>query len=114
MWENELLPNVVDHLAKVAPTSTWAEYPRSSASYDDGFFAITYKDLANAINGLAWWLHDTLGPGNNHRVLAYIGPNDLRYSALVLAANKAGYLVRKRFSLSIIVKRSSITADSCS
>ncbi|KAJ5531965.1 acetyl-CoA synthetase-like protein [Penicillium frequentans] len=59
-------------------------------SYDEWYNAITYKALANAINGIAHWLTKSLGPGHGE-ILAYLGPNDLRYPALVLGAVKAGY-----------------------
>jgi thioester reductase-like protein len=80
----------VDHYAKFKPDQLYAEYPRSPTSYDEGFRPITYRAFANAINGNAWWLTKTLGRGNGEP-LAYIGPNDLRYPALVLGAVKAGY-----------------------
>jgi hypothetical protein len=37
-------------------------------------------------------LTKALGPGHGE-ILAYLGPNDLRYPALVLGAVKAGYCV---------------------
>ena len=88
-----LLPHLVEDRARTNPDAVYAEYPVSSSSYDQGFRKITYADLANAINGVAWWLHHTLGPCQDFEVLAYIGPNDLRYPALVLGAVKAGYVV---------------------
>lgn len=88
-----LLPHLVEDRARTNPDAIYAEYPVSSSSYDDGFRKITYADFGNAINGVAWWLHETLGPGQNFEPLAYIGPNDLRYPALVLGAVKAGYVV---------------------
>ncbi|KAF2198724.1 acetyl-CoA synthetase-like protein [Delitschia confertaspora ATCC 74209] len=91
-WRNELTPNIVDHLAKVLPNSPYALYPISPVTYDDGYRTVTYKDFANAVNGLAWWLHDNLGPSKDFDVLAYIGPNDVRYTALILGAIKAGYV----------------------
>lgn len=93
-YTKELIPNIVDHLAKVQPHKLYAEYPISSLSYQEGYRKITYGDFANAVNGMAWWLHEALGPGENFEVLAYIGPNDLRYTALILGAVKVGYLVR--------------------
>lgn len=90
-WQDQLLPHTVDHLTTIIPTKTYAEYPLSSTSYEDGYWTLTFGDFANAINGLAWWLHEKLGPRDKAQTLAYIGPNDFRYPALVLAANKAGY-----------------------
>ncbi|KAL4748747.1 hypothetical protein BDW72DRAFT_214572 [Aspergillus terricola var. indicus] len=85
-----LLPRLVDYFALKKPSAIYAEYPKSATSYRAGFYQVTFQDLANVVNGLAWWLTETLGPGNGG-ILPYIGPNDLRYPALVLAAVKARY-----------------------
>ncbi|OOF90646.1 hypothetical protein ASPCADRAFT_178602 [Aspergillus carbonarius ITEM 5010] len=87
---SQLLPHIVDHYATVKPEAIYAEYPVSLMGYEDGYQPITFKAFANAINGIAWWLVNKLGPGNGE-ILAYVGPNDLRYPALVLGAVKAGY-----------------------
>lgn len=92
-WRDELVPNIVDHLARVAPDATYALFPKSPVTYSEGYRTVSYKDFANAVNGLAWWLHETLGPSQNFEVLAYVGPNDVRYTALLLGAIKAGYVV---------------------
>lgn len=92
-WRNELIPNIVDHLAKLTPDAPYALYPNSPFTYDEGYRTVSYKDFANAINGLAWWLSNSLGPSTNFDVVAYIGPNDVRYTALVLGAIKSGYVV---------------------
>lgn len=89
----ELFPSVVDHLANVRPLALYAEYPVSTLTYEEGYYKITYRDFVNVVDGLAWWLHEALGPGNGSEVLVYIGPNDLRYPALILGAVKAGYVV---------------------
>jgi acyl-CoA synthetase (AMP-forming)/AMP-acid ligase II len=89
----ELIPQKVDQLAKTNPTGLYAEYPISPQHYEDGYHPITYADLANAVNGLAWWFKDHLGLGGGSEVVAYLGPNDLRYPALILGAVKAGYVV---------------------
>ena len=93
--ENELLPQRVDRLGRVTPEAPFAEFPLST-TYDEGYYRVTYGILANAVNGLAWWFESTLGHERNGKVLAYIGPNDLRYTALTLGAVKAGYLVSIR------------------
>ncbi|KAF7939088.1 uncharacterized protein EAE97_007169 [Botrytis byssoidea] len=92
-WKVELVPNIVDHLAEIDSEALYAEYPVSTSTYDHGYRKITYGDYASAINCLAWWMHETLGPTKDFEVLAYIGPNDLRYPALILGAIKAGYLI---------------------
>lgn len=91
----QLLCHIVDGMAKARPEALYAEFPYSPLSYEDGFRKITYAAFANAINGLALWLYKTLGPGNGNDfpTIAYIGPNDIRYNALILAAVKTGYKV---------------------
>ena len=92
---NCLLPALVDSIAESEPESTWCEFPSSPSTYDDGYRKITYKQLANAVNGAASWLEKTLGRGKNFETLAYIGSNDPRYPIFVLGAVKAGYKVRQ-------------------
>ena len=88
-----LIPNIVDQRARTDPEALYAEYPVSTASYKEGYSKVNYRAFANAINGVAWWLDKAIGRGNNSEMLAYIGPNDIRYPALVLGAVKAGYTV---------------------
>ncbi|PWY82061.1 acetyl-CoA synthetase-like protein [Aspergillus heteromorphus CBS 117.55] len=87
-----LFPAYVDQVAEAQPEAIYAEFPNHPLSYDYGFRKITYRDLANAINGVAKWLIETLGPGQDE-VLAYFGPTDVRYPALVFGALKAGYVM---------------------
>lgn len=89
----QLLNHVVDTRAREDPHAIYAEYPVSTTGYEQGFLKVTYPDLANAINGIAWWLHNTIGPGKEFETIAYIGPLDVRYNALLLGAVKAGYKV---------------------
>ncbi|KAL6713342.1 hypothetical protein ACLMJK_008807 [Lecanora helva] len=88
---NELLNNVVDRIAKVTPDSVYAELPRSPVDLSQGFRQVTYRDFANAINGIAWFLRTNLGPSETFETLTYIGPNDLRHNLLLLGSVKAGY-----------------------
>jgi acyl-CoA synthetase (AMP-forming)/AMP-acid ligase II len=91
---NDLIPHVLDYLAATDPEGLFAEYPFSPVSFQEGYRKVTYSAFANTVNGLASWLRQTLGPPKReYEVVAYMGPNDLRYPALVLAAIKAGYTV---------------------
>lgn len=90
---NQLLPHIIDGLAETTPNGIYAEYSKSTLNYDEGYQKITYRDLANAVNGVAWWLVNTIGPGKDFEKLAYIGPNDMRYPVLLAGAVKAGYCV---------------------
>ena len=89
----DILNNIVDSRAKRSPRALYAEFPVSATNYEEGYRKITYEDLANAVNGAAWWLEKTLGRSETFGTLAYIGPNDLRYNVLILGAVKAGYKV---------------------
>ena len=91
--KEEILNNIVDYMARKFPQASYAEFPRSTTSYDAGYRKVNYRTFANAINGAAWWLHKIFGPGKDFEALAYIGPNDMRYNILILAAVKAGYKV---------------------
>ena len=97
----DLVTNIVDQKAQLNPGALYAKYPRSDWSYEVGYRDITWGDLANSVNGAAWWLRNTLGPGKNFEPLAYIGPNDIRYLALILGASKAGYIVKTQLILSL-------------
>ena len=94
--KKEILINIVDFTARKSPQALYAEFPISATSYDAGYRKVNYADLANAVDGVAWWLTNTLGPGKDFETLAYIGPNDLRYNVLVLGAVKAGYKVSEQ------------------
>ncbi|KAI9874071.1 MAG: hypothetical protein M1830_010225, partial [Pleopsidium flavum] len=86
-----LLNHVVDDMARESSEELYAELPLSPTSFNAGFRQVTYRAFANAINGMAWWLHRTLGPGKNFETLLYLGPNDLRHNILLLGAVKSGY-----------------------
>lgn len=93
--DKELWPHIVDRLAKEQPEATYGLWPVAIDCYDAGFRAITYGQLANIVNGLAWWIVKELGAGDakDGDVLTYIGLNDVRLSAMILASVKAGYTV---------------------
>lgn len=84
----DLIPTLVDKRAALTPHNVYAEYLVSPQTYDQGYRRILFTNLANAVNGNAWWLHRTLGPSHSFETLAYIGPNDIRYPAIILGAVK--------------------------
>ena len=89
----QLLNHLVDGMASVRPESVWAKIPRDSFSYEAGYRKVTYKLMANAVNGLAWWIEDNFGRSKSFETLAYFGGWDPRYVFLLLAAVKVGYKV---------------------
>lgn len=95
-FTGDLISHLIDKRATLTPNAVYAEYPVSALTYRDGYRKITYREMANAVNGAAKWLVDTLGAGQDFETLAYIGPNDVRYPVLILGAVKAGYKVSLR------------------
>jgi acyl-CoA synthetase (AMP-forming)/AMP-acid ligase II len=92
---DELLPNTLFKLAAQYPDLTYSEYPRTS-NVDDGYRKVTYKEVANAVHAVAWWIDHHVGkPAANDgsETLVYMGPNDLRYAILVLGSVMVGYKV---------------------
>lgn len=90
-YGERLLPQIVDALASSNPTRVYASVPRT-ANVADGFRDVTMKDLANAINTVAWMLERTLGRSETFETIAYMGASDIRYAIVFLAAVKVGYV----------------------
>jgi acyl-coenzyme A synthetase/AMP-(fatty) acid ligase len=87
----QLLPAILDRRAQSEPGRVWAKFPVSPTSYDQGFRAATYGQIRNAVNRVAWILDETIGPSTEFDTLTYLGPSDLRYHIVILAAIKTGY-----------------------
>lgn len=98
LWRENSLTQIVDKLASEEPSPTYGFWPVDHTSYLAGVRKITYTDLSNVVNGLAWWLTKSLGPGKRGGVLAYYGPNDVRFTAMVLATMKTGHGVSTELS----------------
>jgi hypothetical protein len=94
-----LLPVLIDSLAITDPDRPFASIPRSDSRIEDGFQDISSRAFARAVNRAAWWLAESLGEaGPGFPTVTYIGPHDLRYPILILAAVKTsykGYLLAK-------------------
>ena len=92
--QRTLLAQMVDQIASTNPSDVYGMWPVVPSSYEDGFRPITYAQLANMVNGLAWWLAEKQrGQPKGSEVFAYVGPNDARIPALALAGVKTGYPV---------------------
>ncbi|KAJ2983899.1 hypothetical protein NUW58_g6174 [Xylaria curta] len=91
-YGRRLLPHVVDDIASSDPQRECFTIPRSSDP-KDGWKVVTFKEYANAINHVARRVLTNCGlpPVDTFPTIAYIGPNDIRYAVLTLAAVKAGY-----------------------
>lgn len=88
-----LLPQVVDEYARTDPSRLYASIPHHATDVSGGFHDVTMAKLAAVVNRLAWWIQSLVGTGGLDAV-AYIGPSDIRYAAMFLAAVKCKYKVR--------------------
>jgi len=70
-WQNELLPYIVNRLARERPDAIYGEWVTNSS-----VVAITYAQLFSIVNSLTCWLIKQLnGPrehGSHPEVLAYV------------------------------------------
>ena len=89
---SRLLPQVVDGLAKTDPQRIYATY-QCSSDISEGFRNVTMRELASAVNKAAFWIKDVIGCSTTFETIAYVGPSDLRYTIMLLAAIKCRYKV---------------------
>lgn len=87
----ELLPAIVDQLARDEPDALWGEYPTSTRTLDEGYKQLSYKQFANAVNGVANQIEATLGRRDTGEPLAFLAANDPRCAIALVAAMKAGF-----------------------
>ena len=87
-----LIPAIVDQIASSDPQKPFISIPRS-LNLQDGFADISYKAFADAVNKCSWWLEKELGRSKTLAPIFYIGPLDLRYLIVLLAAVKTGHVV---------------------
>lgn len=86
------LPKVLEELARDYPDSTWMNIPNDS-ELSQGYRAITYRELAAAVNGMTRWIGRLVGIGRRSTdIAAYIGTNDARYAVAQIGLMKAGYM----------------------
>ncbi|KAF7861579.1 hypothetical protein EAF04_008141 [Stromatinia cepivora] len=57
----------------------------------DGFEDITFCQLDKAIDVASIWVEKQIGIGKDYESIAYVGPHDLRYIVLMIAAIKTGH-----------------------
>lgn len=50
------LVKILDGMARVRLATLYGEYPISPVGYNEGLRRVTHGQLANAVNGAAWWL----------------------------------------------------------
>lgn len=97
-------PTLIDQRARDTPDREWAVIPKTE-SLKDGYRSMTYAQLANGINKVAWWLDQHLPLIGKFDTVLYEGPNDVRWLFMVFATQKT-----KRTHL-ILNPNNSIDAD---
>lgn len=91
-----LIAPTLDEQALSLPDQVFFCIPKSDSDLSSGFIDITCSQFANAVNHAAAWLKlNVESPDETpFEVIAYQGPNDLRYPILAVAASKVGKQVR--------------------
>lgn len=92
-YGERLLNNVIDERARSGWSIPYASIPRNGKT-EEGYEDISFSRFANAIDRCAHWLRSEVGTSTTYEPLAYMGPLDLRYQILAMAATKAGFCVR--------------------
>lgn len=97
--EGRLAHVLLDEVAKESPDLLYCIHPK----FQNGPLAwqnVSFRMLAEAVDQLAWWLDEKL-PGNDQKVVAYVGVNDLRYAAFTFACMKTGRAVSNFLSTAL-------------
>lgn len=89
-YGKRLLPTLIDDIAREDPYRTFAMLSRST-SVESGYYDITFHRFSTAINRCAWWIETRIGRSIDFNTLAYLGPLDLLYHIVTLAAIKTGH-----------------------
>jgi hypothetical protein len=90
--ESFSLPKSVDHIANHDPERLFAVVALgSSLQWRD----ISFRDLIRAVKYTGCWIQRNVRVPARTEYLAYIGSNDIRYAAILLACMKTNYKVQK-------------------
>ncbi|KAF5671682.1 nonribosomal peptide synthetase [Fusarium heterosporum] len=89
-FEPQAMITRIDKIASEDPTRPFTWIPATD-NPRDGWKAVTFLQLTNAINHLAHAIFNmTKGSADEFPTVAYIGPNDVRYPMMLLACVRAG------------------------
>lgn len=98
------LVSLIDQHAKLKPNDAWVSIPVDDDDLTKGYKDVTWSQFANAINHAVRWLKQNLPATiftQPFQAFGYIGPKDLRYPVLTVAAAK--------LDLVIVLPSSSVT-----
>lgn len=83
----KVVPTAIDEIAQRSPNAVFASTPRTS-NPEDGYRDVTYKVYAETIDRAAFLLEEAIRGKDHGATIGYIGPSDLRYVILTIAAVK--------------------------
>ncbi|KAF7628416.1 hypothetical protein AFLA_003773 [Aspergillus flavus NRRL3357] len=86
---NRLLPHIVDNDAETNPNGTFGLILKDNIP--NQWIPLTKRQLAQAVNHVAWWFEQTVTEHCDTTTVAYMGPNDIRYVICAIALAKVGY-----------------------
>ncbi|TKA57030.1 hypothetical protein B0A49_10497 [Cryomyces minteri] len=90
LYGQRLLPHILREVSKSDPQKPWALVFETSDIFK-GFRTVNVRDISNAVNATAWWMHNQLGRSDHFETVAYIGISDIRYEIVHLASINCGY-----------------------
>ncbi|KAI9147253.1 chitinase [Paramyrothecium foliicola] len=90
---NHLITTIIDTVAKREPNSVWLEWLTSEQKGVSRLRTITYGTLSEAVNKVAWLIHNNVKKRAGFETITYLGPIDAAYSIVLYACVKAGYKV---------------------
>ncbi|KAF2258864.1 acetyl-CoA synthetase-like protein [Lojkania enalia] len=96
-----LVASTINAQAQSHPDNVYFSIPKNDNNLSEGFLDISCSKFSNAIDHAAIWLQANIGPASAEPfgVIAYQGPNDLRYPILAVAAAKVSKQILFPFSL---------------
>lgn len=95
-YGRRLIASRIVELAKYKLDNIWISTPSSKSV--NGFTDFTWVG-ANVIDCASYWIESTFGRGQGQSMIAYVGPLDIRYLILIMAAIETGYMVSDLVSI---------------
>lgn len=72
-YGRRLIPHIVDDIAQRDPERIVYSFAKSQ-DISQGFRDVSARELASAVDKVAWWLDNTIGKSSSFETIGYIGP----------------------------------------
>ena len=85
----------IDRIAATDPDRIWASIPVDDNDLTKGFKDISYRQFATAVDIVAHWLRGSVAAEKvkKFETVTYLGPRDVRFPIIAVAAAKVGVKV---------------------